>query len=83
MDVNSGEGNIREEVRVWRERALKLQAEIERLNKRHDDFLQEFWATNARNAKLQAVVDAVKFHKHIMPYSVMKALATLEEKVNE
>ena len=27
-------------------------AEIERLNKRHDDFLQEFWKTNAENERL-------------------------------
>jgi hypothetical protein len=31
--------------------------EIERLHKRHDDFLQEFWATNALNAKLDAKID--------------------------
>jgi len=48
-------------VRDWditRELEREAAAEIERLNKRHDDFLQEFWKTNAENAKLQAVVDA-------------------------
>ena len=37
------------------DRIEELEAEVERLNKRHDEFLQEFWATNAENAKLSAI----------------------------
>ena len=31
MDINSGEDHIREEARVWRERAERLQARVEKL----------------------------------------------------
>ena len=34
--------------------------EIERLEKRHDNFLKEFYATNAENAELQARVDELE-----------------------
>ena len=35
-------------------------AEIERLNKRHDDFLQEFWKTNAENERLRAALERIE-----------------------
>ena len=40
------------------------------------EFLHE---TEADNERLEAVVDAVKFHKHMMPAGVLKALATAEQ----
>jgi len=67
-------------VRDWditRELEREAAAEIERLNKRHDDFLQEFWKTNAENAKLQAVVDAAKRNGYATD-ELIKALAALK-----
>jgi len=73
---------VEESARYWQHKCVKQQAEIERLNKRHDDFLQEFWKTNAENAKLQAVVDAAKRNGYATD-ELIKALAALEEADDE
>jgi chromosome segregation ATPase len=56
----------------------RLEAEIYRKDKRIEAWKKSSDEHEAAVERLRAVVDAVKFHKHMMPYSVMKALATLE-----
>lgn len=58
---------------------IDMDAEIERLRKSLEYNIEALSKADAMNAKLQAVVDAVMFHKNMMPSSVLKRLPALED----
>ena len=61
---NTYKGNS---IRHWYGKAMaygksldEANGEIERLQKQHDNFLQEFWKTNAENERLRAALERIE-----------------------
>ena len=58
----------------------ELEAEVERLNKYHDKFLDEFWKTNAENKRLQKLLDEARWLRELKPLDdLFLALEELED----
>lgn len=53
MDVKHGEPHVREDLRMWRKRALKLEAEVARLRERDTEFQRRMRAVDDENERLQ------------------------------